>query len=109
MNERLPAHLEVAGLLRTAEACGGFGMVLRRGDRDRGTIHVIVLERGIPMVTVERRLTSDFTYRWSANPVDPSDKRSLADDQSRIDPDRWLIELDVPDAERFVAEMTELG
>ena len=109
VTERLPAHLEVSGLLRAAESCGGFGTVLKRGDPDRGTIHVLVLERGVPAMTVERRLTSDFTYRWSADRIDLSDERIRPDDERRIDPDRWSIELDIPDAERFVAEMTELG
>ncbi len=109
MNERLPTHLEVSGLLRAAEHGGGFGTVLRRGDPDRGTIHVTILQRGAPTMTVERRLTADFEYRWSADPIGRSDERIPARDQSRIDPDRWLIELDVPDAQRFVAEMIDLG
>ena len=38
MADRLPAHLEAAGLIRQAEAEGGFGTILKRGDPDRGAL-----------------------------------------------------------------------
>ena len=38
MTERLPAQLEAAALLRRAEAEGGFGTILKRGDADRGAL-----------------------------------------------------------------------
>lgn len=100
MNERLPAALEVAALVRKVEAQGGFAAVVRRGDPDRGTIILQILERGVDVALLERMLASDFTYRWQRGT--PASRR----DQSRIDPDSWLLELDIADAERFVAEMT---
>lgn len=109
MSERLPAHLEVASLLRRAEAVGGFGMVLRKGDPDRGAILVVAMARGTPEWVVERELSPDFTYRWTAKSAAECDVPNLLRDRRRIDPDCWQIELDVPDAQRFVAEMTDLG
>ena len=109
MTERLPAHLEVAGLLREAQATGGFGAVLHRGDRDRGAILVVLAERGSPVFLLERRLSADFSYRWAAVDAAERDQLNRWRDQPRIDPDCWLIELDIPDAQRFVAEMTERG
>jgi len=46
MDARLPAHLEVSGLLRAVEAAGGFATVLARGERDAGTILVVCCENG---------------------------------------------------------------
>lgn len=100
MNERLPAALEVAALVRKAEAQGGFAAVIRRGDPDRGVIILHIVERGVDIALLERTLAQDFTYRWQRG------TGGATRAQSRIDPDSWLIELDVADAERFVAEMT---
>ena len=50
-------------------------------------------------------MSPDFAYRWSQMP----DEAFSAVDRARIDPDFWLIELDVADAERFIAEMISVG
>lgn len=109
MSDRLPAHLEVAGLLREAQAQGGFGAVLHKGDRDSGAILVVLATRGAPVFLLERRLSADFTYRWNATDASEQGQLNRWHDQPRIDPDCWLIELDIPDAQRFVAEMTDRG
>ena len=64
MAERLPAHLEAAGFLRGAEAAGGFGMVLKKGDPDRGALILIVGNRGEHFGFLERSLSPDGSYRW---------------------------------------------
>ena len=43
MDARLPAHLEVAGLIRMVEAEGGFASVIAKGERDAGTILILSL------------------------------------------------------------------
>ena len=108
MSERLPTQLEVAGLLRQAQAAGGFAAVLRRGDPDRGDLVVQIAERGQPIAMLERRLSPDFTYRWVRQDA-VEDLAQFLENRARRDPDYWLIELDIADAERFVAEMTAMG
>jgi hypothetical protein len=108
LSERLPTKLEVAGLLRQAQSAGGFAAVLRRGDPDRGDLVVQVSERGEPLAMLERRLADDFTYRW-ARRERAEDLAQFLENRERRDPDFWLIELDIADAERFVAEMTAMG
>ncbi len=81
-------------------------MVLRRGDPDRGALIVQVADRGVAIALLQRRLADDFTYRWQRFEVPERGTAAFLADQSRIDPDLWAIELDIPDAERFVAEMT---
>ena len=42
MDERLPAHVEAAAILRRVEANGGFGAVLRKGDPERGSLVLLI-------------------------------------------------------------------
>lgn len=107
--ERIAAHLEVAALLRQAQAGGGFAIVARRGDPDRGDIIVHVVDRGADVALLERRLGSDYRYAWTRQSVPKQGMSAFSGGRARIDPDFWLIELDIPDAERFVAEMIVSG
>ena len=112
LSDRLPAKLEVAALIRRTESDGGFASVRHRGDPDRGAISLLIMQRGRAAALLERRMAADFTYRWS-NVVDGAALSSLSADwvetKSQIDPDCWLVELDIADAERFIAETTALG
>jgi hypothetical protein len=108
LSERLPARLEVAALIRQVESEGGFATVLKSGDPDRGALVLLVAERGVTKALVERRMGADFAYHWSVaegeQELSPQKFRELTDKRARFDPDIWLIELDIPDAERFIAE-----
>ncbi len=46
MDARLPAHVEVSGLIRAVEGAGGFGMVLQKGEKDAGTLLVLTTQSG---------------------------------------------------------------
>jgi hypothetical protein len=113
MPGRLPAQLEAAGLVRHAEAEGGFGAILKRGDPDRGALVLLVARRGVHQVCLERALSLDGRYRWQqVGPAAGTDAATLADwsqKRVRFDEDLWLIELDIPDPERFIAETTAQG
>lgn len=112
MNERLPAKLEATALMRQVESAGGFVTIVKRGDPDRGILILLVAERGAPKAMVERRMGADFDYRWTitARPDEAAPEKFLESMQNttRFDPDCWLIELDVADAERFIAETIAL-
>ena len=109
MTARLPSRLEATGFMRQAEAVGGFAHVVRKGDPDSGSLLLLIAQRGEAVALLERRLGSDFNYNWARFDPPGQDIRSFLSDRMRIDPDIWLIELDVPDAERFIAETTTLG
>ena len=113
VSERLPAHVEAAALIRRAEADGGFAAVLRKGDPDRGAMTILVRERAELRGILERELRPDFNYGWSFRSLDATaESDSVADlvaRKERFDPDFWLIELDIPQAERFIAETTRSG
>jgi len=113
MMDRLPAHLEAAGLVRQAEAEGGFGTILKSGDADRGALILIIERRGVHHAFIERALGPDGVYRWQqVGPAAGADSAALADwsqKRVRFDEDLWLIELDIPDPQRFIAETTSKG
>lgn len=108
MTGRLPAALEVRAICRRVEAGGGFAAILRRGDAERGTLLLVIIERGTPRGLLERRLADDFTYRWQWSEGSAADPARLSA-RLESDPDCWAIELDIADAERFIAEMTAAG
>jgi len=111
--ERLPAHVEVSGLLRRAQAAGGFGAVLRKGDPDRGSILLLISSRGRHFACLERVLSLDLGYIWErTGPAESPGSRAIADflaKRTRFDEDLWAVELDIADPERFIAETTSAG
>ena len=113
MSERLPAHLEAAALIRQAEAEGGFGTIIKRGDADRGALILLIASRGVHRACLERTLGSDGIYGWQrSGPAAGADNQSLAEwsqKRLRFDEDSWLIELDIADPERFIAETGAKG
>ena len=105
--------MEVAGLLRRISTDGGFATVIRRGDPERGSLLLFVSSRGRHVAALERVLNLDSGYAW--RPVGPGESASspeIADflaRRARFDEDLWAIELDIADAERFIAETTSAG
>jgi hypothetical protein len=103
MPARLAAGLLVSALIRRAEAAGGHGTVIARGDRDAGSILIQLAERGVAGPLLERQLGPDGLYRWSPAGPEGADERSayLARRRQR-DPDLWVIELDVSEGRSLV-------
>ena len=101
---RLASGVTVAALLRQVAAEGGFGTVLHRGDATAGSIAIVTRDRGETRV-LQRVMAASGDYEWreaaAADSVDGWIERAR-----RHDPDLWIIELDIPDAARFVAEIT---
>ena len=99
--------------MRRVESAGGFAMVAKRGDPDRGTLILVIAERGTPVALVERRMGPDFAYGWAIttrpDADDPEKFHEAVENSSRFDPDCWILELDIADAERFIAETIAAG
>ena len=111
--DRLPAHLEVASILRRAEAAGGFGTVLRKGDPERGSIMLLISSRGQHLTCLERMMSLAGGYTWEASgPPESAGSAEIADflaKRARFDEDYWAVELDIADPERFIAETMLTG
>ena len=113
MEGRLPAHLEISGLIRAVEAAGGFAMVIAKGERDAGTILVTCCENGENLRIFERLPHPDGTRQWTRIQPQYTDNK---EDISRYlgrrhdqDPDLWILELDVANGERFIGLDPEKG
>jgi hypothetical protein len=106
-DSRLPAHIEVNGLIRAVEAAGGFATVLATGERDAGTLLVVCCGHDRCAAAYERLPQPDGTRAWTlARRQDPENNQEFTDYLDRRknqDGDLWIVELDVPDAERFIA------
>ena len=110
---RLATAVLVSALIRRAEQAGGSAMVLAKGDATAGGILLITIERGANPRFFERGLGPD-----GAAALIPSGPATLADDAEATaywrrrrgqDSDLWVIELDIPDGERFAAETIGFG
>ena len=113
MTGQLPAKVEAAAIMRRAESQGDFAAIIKRGDPDRGAITLLVRQKGRIFATIERRLDAQFNYSWTdvsaSSPSNEADWRDFLETRGKFDPDFWAIELDVADAQRFIAETTALG
>lgn len=108
MSARLPAHIEVAGLIRAVEAKGGFGTILQKGEKDAGVVLILTTERGENSRLWERMPRLDGTRKFDIvkeqetdNPLEFND---YIERRRRQDPDSWIVELDIADGARLVAD-----
>jgi hypothetical protein len=106
MDPRVASSVLVSALIRKAEAEGGFAAVLSKGDATAGSILLILTERGADPRIMERLLQPDGRYTWGLSTGEAAEVPGLIARRRRFDPDLWVLELDVPSAERFAAEMT---
>ncbi|HEY9090150.1 DUF1491 family protein [Parasphingorhabdus sp.] len=108
----MSAEMVVSSLLRKTNQNGGFGAVLKKGDRISGSILIICLEKGKDPRLLEKMPSLAGPSTWQVIWPQPIDKQQNLDvylkRRSSFDPDLWLIELDIPDAEQLVAEMTAI-
>ena len=105
--QRLPAHLEIAALIRRTQAEGGFAAVLHKGEHDAGTLLLILVENGTNAKCYERMPAPDGSRSWHCSrQQDPADKQAFEQFiAGRIAQDRdlWVVELDVANPERLIA------
>ena len=110
---RLPPRLEVPAIVRRAETEGGFATVLRKGDPEGGALLLLISSRGRYCACLERILTISGGYEWhELGPGESADSAEVAAflaKRGQFDPDLWLVELDIADPERFIAETTASG
>jgi len=113
MSARLAARVEVSALIRRIEGEGGHAAVLKRGDAEAGAILLLLAERGVPKMLMERIVDPKGDYRWSpTGPHDLTENAELSgyiERRRKFDSDLWVVELDIADVERFAAAMISTG
>jgi hypothetical protein len=107
---RLATNVIVSALLRKTSAAGGFAAVLAKGDAVAGAILLVAAEKGRISGLWERILSSSDSYDWTrVGPQDVDIEQELSHYIARRcknDPDLWVVELDIPDAAQFAAQLT---
>lgn len=110
MDARLSAHLEVAALRRLVESEGGFFTIVQKGDRDAGTLLLLTTNRGRNARLWERMPQLDGSRGFTCTMTQAEENKEEFDAyvirRGRQDPDCWIAELDIDDAERFVADVS---
>lgn len=106
MDDRIPTHLEISGLIRAVETAGGFATVLAKGERDAGTILVVCCEKGLSSRIYERMPQLDGSRKWTLakaqDPDNPMEFSEYCTKRKNQDGDLWIVELDIADGERFI-------
>jgi len=108
MNDRLPSGVLVSALLRRVNDAGGMAMVLAKGDPHAGSMLLILNEKGRFAGFVEPgRDLSGMPVLVAAGPSDAdtsADVTAYWQRRRTRDPDLWVIDLDIPFAQRVAAE-----
>jgi len=103
---RLPARLEIAGLIRLAQNGGGFAAVLKSGEEQAGTILLLLTENGANPRVYERMPQLDGSRAWHcAMQQDTENNHKIMeylDRRGQQDPDLWIVELDIANGERLI-------
>lgn len=103
---RLPAHVEVSALLRLVNQAGGFACVIRKGERDAGTLLVVCAENGANRRVFERMPEPDGTRKWHVARTEDAENKAEFDAylerRGSQDPELWIVELDIANGERFI-------
>lgn len=102
----MPAHVEALGLIRQAQAQGGFGMVIHKGEADAGTIIVVLTENGTNSRIYERMPQLDGSRIWSLTKTqsteNPNEFNEYITRRASQDSDCWIVELDIAEGERLI-------
>ena len=104
---RLASRVRVDALIRRVGSAGGFGTVLARGDDEAGAIAVVTRESGqeaLRAAVLGAGGRYEFVELARGEAILPWIEKAR-----RRDPDLWVIELDIPQAGQFVAEMLSDG
>lgn len=105
MTPRLTSAMLVSALIRRVSGAGGNATVVKKGDPTAGAILLICMEKGVVQSVRERVLGIDNIYAWIAvGPDEAVARDAYLERRQTRDCDLWIVELDIANAERFVAE-----
>jgi hypothetical protein len=93
-------------MIRSVQAAGGFATVLQRGEPDAGSLLLVLLENGANSKLYERMPSASGDRTWlcakTQDAENPHEFGEYVARRGRQDPDVWIVELDIPQAERFI-------
>ena len=107
---RLATSLFASALLREVHARGGAGAVIRKGDPTSGALLLLCAEKGQVTAIYDYVLGVSGQYvlaRAGAQAIESvAAVEALCARRESFDPDLWIVELDIANAERFIADFT---
>lgn len=110
---RLTTAVRVSALIRRVNAEGGHAMVLQKGDPTAGALLLVLCTRGENARLAERVLDEKGDYKWRQigreTAENPEKMAAFMEKRRKIDPDLWIVELDIPSPERFIEEEFIIG
>lgn len=110
---RLATSLFASALLREVHARGGSGAVIRKGDPTSGALLLLCAEKGRVTAIYDYVLDLSGHYILATVAAQPPETveavEALCVKRQKFDPDLWIVELDIPNAERFIAEFAARG
>lgn len=93
-------------MIRAVEAEGGFAAILHKGERDGGTILVVLTESGKNGRLYEQMPDPEKGLVWLCsirqNAENALEFSEYLDNRAAKDRDLWIVELDIVDGERFI-------
>jgi hypothetical protein len=103
---RLATATLVPALSRLAEREGGFAVIVVRGDPVSGTVLLQMLEKGRFFGLFEPGPPIAGATGWHlAGPAEEDSLAPYLGRRKKVDPDLWIVELDVPDVQRFISAL----
>ncbi len=97
---RLKTAIWVQAMLRSPAGRDRFGVVLRRGDDDAGSV-LLVLRGALGLVVLSQTRDAEGAAAWlratGPDPVAPGAADGYVARQVSIDPDLWVVEFEAPD------------
>jgi hypothetical protein len=97
---RVKAGIWVSMALRMGNGSGRYGVVLRKGDPDAGSILVVLRGRDAQLVLTQTR-TTEGEAAWmrgtGPDPVDQDTVDAYVARRVKSDPDLWVLEFESPD------------
>ncbi|KPF73755.1 hypothetical protein IP88_08725 [alpha proteobacterium AAP81b] len=89
--------------MRRVSAAGGFATILARGDATAGSIAIVTRDSGGDERLLAPVMALAGGHDWVELAAGEAIPAWIERARGR-DPDLWVVELDIPDAARFVAE-----
>ena len=83
-------------------------MVIKKGQRESGTILIVLTENGANTRVYERMPQLDGSRAWHCAKIQDTENKqefeTYLERRASQDPDVWILELDIANGERFMAE-----
>jgi hypothetical protein len=105
MPREIPAHIWVSALVRRASLAGAFGVIVHRGDADRGDVLLkVTTERGKARLYAPAFNPEGPAAFEQLKPEEEAEVDALIARRLGADRDLWVIEIEDREGRHFLTE-----